>query len=114
MDMINALGAGLLLTFSWSTFSLMMIGIVIGFIVGILPGLGGPPAMALMLPFVFKMSAVEAFAFLLGMTGNRHDRRYHIGFVRCSRGSQPRHPRLSMGTRWRETARREERWVRFS
>src|SRR3989475_12221201 len=68
MDMINALVAGLLLTFSWSTFSVMMIGIVIGFVVGILPGLGGPTAMALMLPFVFKMSAVEAFAFLLGMT----------------------------------------------
>src|SRR5206468_1615556 len=67
MDMINALSAGLLLTFSWSTFSVMMIGIVIGFVVGILPGLGGPTAMALMLPFVFKMSAVEAFAFLLGM-----------------------------------------------
>jgi TctA family transporter len=46
----------------------MMIGIAIGFVVGILPGLGGPTAMALMLPFVFKMSAVEAFAFLLGMT----------------------------------------------
>ena len=68
MDMINALVTGLLLTFSWSTFSVMMIGIVIGFVVGILPGLGGPTAMALMLPFVFKMSAVEAFAFLLGMT----------------------------------------------
>src|SRR5256885_7938299 len=67
MDMINALVAGLLLTFSWSTFSLMCIGIVIGFVVGILPGLGGPTAMALMLPFIFKMSAVEAFAFLLGM-----------------------------------------------
>ncbi len=46
----------------------MLIGIAIGFVVGILPGLGGPTAMALMLPFVFKMSAVEAFAFLLGMT----------------------------------------------
>ena len=46
----------------------MMVGIAIGFVVGILPGLGGPTAMALMLPFVFKMSAVEAFAFLLGMT----------------------------------------------
>src|SRR5213593_3917556 len=68
MDMINALVAGLLLTFSWSTFSVMMIGLVIGFVVGILPGLGGPTAMALMLPFIFKMSAVEAFAFLLGMT----------------------------------------------
>ncbi|MGH7818001.1 MAG: tripartite tricarboxylate transporter permease, partial [Candidatus Binatia bacterium] len=62
MDMIQALGTGLALCFTWSTFSLMMIGIAIGFVVGILPGLGGPTAMALMLPFVFKMSAVEAFA----------------------------------------------------
>jgi TctA family transporter len=68
MDMVAALFSGLLQCFNWSTFSLMMIGIVIGFVVGILPGLGGPTAMALMLPFVFKMSAVEAFAFLLGMT----------------------------------------------
>src|SRR4051794_5458040 len=46
----------------------MCVGIAIGFVVGILPGVGGPTAMALMLPFIFKMSPVEAFAFLLGMT----------------------------------------------
>lgn len=45
----------------------MLIGIVIGFVVGILPGLGGPTTLALMLPFVFKMTPIEAFAFLLGM-----------------------------------------------
>jgi TctA family transporter len=53
--------------FAWPTFGLMLIGIAIGFAVGILPGLGGPTTLALMLPFVFKMSPVEAFAFLLGM-----------------------------------------------
>jgi TctA family transporter len=68
MDLVAALFSGLVQVFNWSTFSLMMIGIVVGFVVGILPGLGGPTAMALMLPFVFKMNAVEAFAFLLGMT----------------------------------------------
>ena len=68
LEMFTALFAGLLQVFNWSTFSLMMIGIAVGFVVGILPGLGGPTAMALMLPFIFKMSAVEAFAFLLGMT----------------------------------------------
>jgi len=68
MDMLNALVSGFLQCFNLSTFNLMMVGIAIGFVVGILPGLGGPTAMALMLPFVFKMSAVEAFAFLLGMT----------------------------------------------
>jgi TctA family transporter len=67
-DMFTALVSGLFQVFNWSTFSLMMVGIVVGFVVGILPGLGGPTAMALMLPFIFKMSAVEAFAFLLGMT----------------------------------------------
>jgi len=45
----------------------MLIGIGLGFAVGILPGLGGPTTLALMLPFVFKMNPVEAFAFLLGM-----------------------------------------------
>ena len=68
MDMVHALVSGFLQCFNLSTFNLMLIGIAIGFVVGILPGLGGPTAMALMLPFVFKMSAVEAFAFLLGMT----------------------------------------------
>jgi TctA family transporter len=68
MDMLNALVSGFLQCFNFSTFNLMLVGIAIGFIVGILPGLGGPTAMALMLPFVFKMNAVEAFAFLLGMT----------------------------------------------
>jgi putative tricarboxylic transport membrane protein len=39
----------------------------LGFVVGLLPGIGGAATLALMLPFVFKMSPVEAFAFLLGM-----------------------------------------------
>src|ERR1044072_8354380 len=67
MDMVQALISGFLQCFNISTFNLMLIGIAIGFVVGILPGLGGPTALALMLPFIFKMSAVEAFAFLLGM-----------------------------------------------
>src|SRR5512136_764489 len=58
---------GLTQIFTVTTFGLMLFGIAIGFAVGILPGLGGPTAMALMLPFVVKMTPVEAFAFLLGM-----------------------------------------------
>jgi len=59
--------AGLVQVFTWPAFGLMLIGIAIGFAVGILPGLGGPTTLALMLPFIFKMTPVEAFAFLLGM-----------------------------------------------
>ncbi|MQA60325.1 MAG: hypothetical protein GEU86_02285 [Actinophytocola sp.] len=46
---------------------IMLAGIAIGFVVGVLPGLGGSVTLALMLPFVFDMEPVQAFAFLLGM-----------------------------------------------
>ncbi|MEE8292525.1 MAG: tripartite tricarboxylate transporter permease, partial [Candidatus Tectomicrobia bacterium] len=68
LDMLPAFIGGLLQVFTWSTFSLMLVGIAIGFVVGILPGLGGPVTLALMLPLIFAMEAVEAFAFLLGMS----------------------------------------------
>ena len=58
---------GLLLVLQWKAFSLMMLGMALGFCVGLLPGIGGAATLALMIPFVFKMSPVEAFAFLLGM-----------------------------------------------
>jgi putative tricarboxylic transport membrane protein len=45
----------------------MLAGIALGFWVGLLPGLGGATTLALMLPFVYAMQPVEAFAFLLGM-----------------------------------------------
>ncbi len=48
------------------TFLFMMIGMAIGFAVGILPGLGGATTLALMLPFIYNMDPTTAFAFLLG------------------------------------------------
>src|SRR5437762_13528579 len=45
----------------------MMLGVLLGFWVGLLPGLGGATTLALMLPFIYTMQPVEAFAFLLGM-----------------------------------------------
>jgi putative tricarboxylic transport membrane protein len=63
----GALSSGFAAVFSWPTFPLMMLGIAIGFVVGILPGISAPTTLALMLPFTFHMQPVEAFAFLLGM-----------------------------------------------
>ena len=45
----------------------MLVGIAVGLVVGILPGLGGAATLAMMLPFVYPMDAISAFAFLLGM-----------------------------------------------
>ena len=65
--MLEAFVTGFFNIFTWPAFGIMLIGIAVGFVVGILPGLGGAVTLALMLPFVFQMSPIEAFAFLLGM-----------------------------------------------
>ena len=49
------------------TLLLMLVGVAVGFAVGILPGLGGAVTLALMLPFSVGLEPVQAFAFLLGM-----------------------------------------------
>src|SRR5215210_7056429 len=66
-SMVDALVSGLLQVISPTTLPMLFVGVFVGFWVGILPGLGGPVTMALMLPFIFDMQPVPAFAFLLGM-----------------------------------------------
>ncbi|MEE9145351.1 MAG: tripartite tricarboxylate transporter permease [Candidatus Binatia bacterium] len=71
MDNLNAFYIGLIniLPFSEAgqdSFIFMLIGISIGFVVGLLPGLGGAVTLALMLPFIYNMTPTTAFAFLLG------------------------------------------------
>src|SRR6185437_2877135 len=68
VDILHAFIDGLIQLFTWKAFILQLVGISIGFIVGILPGIGGPVTLALMLPFIFTMTPVESFSFLLGMT----------------------------------------------
>jgi putative tricarboxylic transport membrane protein len=53
---------------AWPAFGYLLIGIAIGFFVGLLPGLGGLATLALMLPFSYSIKdPISAFAFLLGM-----------------------------------------------
>jgi len=63
----EALFEGLVLVLQWKALAFMMLGVLLGFWVGLLPGLGGATTLALMLPFIYTMQPVEAFAFLLGM-----------------------------------------------
>lgn len=65
--MLDSLLEGALLIFQLKPFLYMLIGIAIGFWVGILPGIGGSATLAIMLPFIFKMSPQEGIPFLLGM-----------------------------------------------
>jgi len=91
-----------------SAFLAMLMGVAIGFVVGILPGLGGAVTLALMLPFTFTMDAVQAFAFLLGAnavvatTGDITSRRSFLGYR--EKVSAP--PLSWMATLWPRMARR--------
>ncbi|MGZ8435743.1 MAG: tripartite tricarboxylate transporter permease, partial [Candidatus Binatia bacterium] len=65
--MIEALIDGLFLILAWRPFLFLVIGSAVGFCVGILPGLGGATTLALMFPYIYRMTPAEAFPFLLGM-----------------------------------------------
>ena len=42
-------------------------GVVLGLLVGILPGLGGIAGLSVLLPFVFGMDATNALAMMIGL-----------------------------------------------
>jgi putative tricarboxylic transport membrane protein len=65
--MFDALIDGLFMVLQWKAFLYLLIGAGIGYWVGILPGIGGATTLALMMPFIYKMTPGEAFPFLLGM-----------------------------------------------
>lgn len=48
-------------------FMYLMVGVGVGLVVGILPGLGGIVGMSLLLPFVYGMDATSALAMLIGI-----------------------------------------------
>lgn len=45
----------------------LLIGVVLGLLVGILPGLGGVAGMSILIPFVYGMDPVSALAMLIGL-----------------------------------------------
>ena len=66
MDVLNSAWQGLTGVFQPGAFLLMMVGVILGNIVGILPGLGGQFLLAVLIPFVFGMNPISGMALLLG------------------------------------------------
>jgi TctA family transporter len=58
---------GLWLVLQWPAIGYLLLGVLIGVFFGAVPGLSGLTALALMLPFTYKLAPATAFAFLLGM-----------------------------------------------
>ena len=64
MEDLNALMQGFGHVLGWQNFGLMMIGILLGIVVGVLPGLGGPNGVAILLPLTFSMNPTSAIIML--------------------------------------------------
>lgn len=54
-----------LLTLKHMTF--MMVGVTVGLVIGVLPGLGGIAGLSLLLPFIYGMDQTSALAMLIGL-----------------------------------------------
>ncbi len=56
MDELQALAHGFAVALSFKNLALMLVGIVLGVIIGVLPGLGGANGVAILLPLTFSMA----------------------------------------------------------
>jgi putative tricarboxylic transport membrane protein len=70
--MLNAAGQALVTLADVSRLAMMFVGIGIGLVVGIMPGLSGTVGMAIVLPFIFGMDPYAALAMLIGMAAVIH------------------------------------------
>lgn len=65
--MLDVVGAALANVLSGTHVLYMLLGVAVGLLVGILPGMGGIAGMSILLPFVYGMDTVSALALLVGL-----------------------------------------------
>jgi TctA family transporter len=64
MEAFELLFQGFQVLMTWDKLALMMLGLVLGIFVGVLPGLGGPNGVAILLPLTFSMDPTSAIVML--------------------------------------------------
>lgn len=65
--MLELLFASFVQLLSWPTFGYLIAGVMLGMMIGILPGLGGLTGMVILLPIAFSLDPVNAIAMMMGM-----------------------------------------------
>ncbi len=70
--MLDAALAALLTITDPTRLLMLVVGVAVGLLVGIMPGLGGTVGMSLVLPFIFGMDPNTAMALLIGMVAVIH------------------------------------------
>lgn len=71
-SLIDAAIEALLIVLDPSRILFILIGVIVGTVIGILPGLGGPVGMSLLLPFIYGMDPYTGIALLIGMIAVIH------------------------------------------
>ncbi len=66
MGIIEGLTSGFLQAISLSVFPYLLVGASFGLVIGVIPGLSGHFAMAMLIPFLYTMEPAAGIAFLLG------------------------------------------------
>ncbi len=64
MEALGLLMMGFKVLLTWKMLALMMVGLTLGIFVGVLPGLGGPNGVAILLPLTFSMEPTAAIVML--------------------------------------------------
>src|SRR3954465_12675536 len=64
MEAFGLLLHGFTVLMTWKTLAFMMVGLILGIFVGVLPGLGGPNGVGILLPLTFSMDPPTAIVML--------------------------------------------------
>lgn len=64
MEAFSLLAQGFAVLLTWKILALMLVGLLLGIFVGVLPGLGGPNGVAILLPLTFTMDPTSAIVML--------------------------------------------------
>ena len=67
VDMLGAAASALAIVFSPERLGYLVLGVLLGLVIAIVPGIGGIAGLSLLLPFTFHMDPFSAFAMMMGL-----------------------------------------------
>ena len=66
MDLLSNLGIGFAVAFTFQNLFYCFIGVLLGTLIGVLPGIGPVPTIAMLLPITYALPPVSALIMLAG------------------------------------------------
>src|SRR5258706_2895779 len=67
MDLLHSITLGFATALTWQNLVYCFIGVFVGTVIGVLPGLGPVPTISLLLPFSFTMNVASAVIMMAGI-----------------------------------------------